>query len=196
MKNLFTALLSIVLFNAVAQDAVHARLNEAKGSYSAGNLEDARYSLQQSIAELDAVICKEIMAVLPKEVAGLKYLAEEDYVAGNAMGIVGSSVQRNYKNNDKTLNLTMMNNSPMLSMVTAFLTNPLFGNTADGSQKQIKIAGHKAVLQRNSEEDGSYTIQVPLNQSLLTLEYNKFTEPEAIKAAETINIGAIVEIIN
>lgn len=196
MKNLFTgALLSIIIFNAVAQDEVHARLNEAKGSHKAGNLEEARYSLQQSIAELDVLICKEIMAVLPTEAAGLSYVADDDYVSGNTLGIVGSSVQRNYQQEDKYVKFNLMNNSPMLSMITAFLTNPLFA-VADGSQKQIKIAGHKSVLQRNSEEDGSFTIQVPLNQSLLTFEYNKFTEQEAIKAAEAFNIAAIADIIN
>ena len=197
MKNLlilFICVLSTVPL--AAQDEVHAKLDEAKKSYSSGDLENARYSLQQSMAELDILLCKEVLAVLPTELGGLSYVAEEDNVSGSAL-IVGSSVERNYQEGEKSVKFHLMNNSPMLSMVTAFLTNPLFASTADGSQKQVKVSGHKAVLQNNNTEtNDSFTIQIPLNQSLLSLEFNEFTEQEALKVAETLNMADILEIIN
>ena len=196
MKNILILCLVLVGLQAMAQQEVHARLGEAKASYSAGEIEEARYALQQSIAELDVLICKEIIAILPTEISGLSYIAEDDYVAGNALGLVGSSVQRNYGGEEKSMNLNLMNNSPMMSMVTAFLTNPMFANAADGSQKQLKISGQKAVLQKNTEVEGDFTIQIPLNDSLLSLEFTNFNEQDAIAAAESINITGILEILN
>lgn len=185
------------IYNVNGQDQMSARLSEAKSSYSDGELENARYALQQSLAELDVIICREVLNVLPQEIGGLTYNESEDYISGNAMGIVGSSVERSYGTEEKNVKFNLMNNSPMLSMITAFLTNPLFANAADGSQKQIKIAGNKAVLQRNdTEANDSYTIQIPLNESLLTLEFYNFSEQEVIKLAESFNIPGIVEIIN
>lgn len=188
----------LLVFNyyVIAQDAVYAKLNEAKGSFTAGNLEDTRYALQQAIAELDVLVGREILNILPKQVSGLGYIESEDFIAGSAMEITGSSVQRNYKDEEKYIIFNLMNNSPMLSAVTSFLTNPLFANMSDGNQKQLKISGYKAVLQKNSEDAAAYTLQIPLNQSLLMLEFNKFNEQEAIKAAENFNITTIAEIVN
>lgn len=109
--------------------------------------------MQQALAELDKLVGQEILHILPKQIAGLNYIGSEDFVSGSAMGIGGSSIQRNYQDEKKYIHFNLMNNSPMLSAVTAFLTNPLFANMGDGNQKQLKVTGYKAVLQKTSEDE-------------------------------------------
>ena len=199
MKKIYLILFTFSLTTGLhAQEMVTAKISEASSSYTSGNLQDARYLLQQSLTELDVLICKEVMAILPSEIQGLQYNATEDYITGNAMGIIGSSVTRKYgEPEQKQIGFVFMNNSPMLTSITMFLTNPLLVNTADGSQKSIKVEGIKSIIQNNDlEKNNMYTIQIPLNQSLITLEFDQFSEAEAIKAAESFNISEIQEILN
>ena len=190
-----------ICLNTWAQDKVEENLSTAKNAYQDKNYEDARFALQQTLAELDIVIGKEILKKLPTELEDFSSNPDEDEVMGNAMGITGLNVNRTYSatgDDQNFVDLTIINNSPMLAGLTSFLTNPLFMNTADESRKSVKIQSYKAVLQKgeSSENTPSYDLQIPIAQSLMTMNFNGFDdENEVLRLANLIDIPGIAELL-
>ncbi len=95
MKKYF--LLAIVLFSAITLQEQDFAKNLADGrtSYSSGKLADAHFSLEQAILELDMIVGKEILGMLPKDFAEQATNAKEDAVAAN-VDFVGAIVHREY----------------------------------------------------------------------------------------------------
>jgi len=195
------AIVLILNLNSRAQDKVEENLSTAQNAYQDKNYEDARFALQQSLAELDIVISKEILKKLPTELEGYASNAEDDQVIGNSMGITGLNVNRTYGEKGNALqyvDLTIISNSPMLAGITSFLTNPLFMNMADESQKSVKIQSYKAVLQKgeSSDETPTYDLQIPIAQSLMSMNFNGFDdENEVLRLVNLIDLGGIAELL-
>ena len=195
------AIVLILNFNSRAQDKVEENLSTAQSAYQDKNYEDARFALQQSLAELDIVISKEILKKLPTELEGHTSNPEDDQVMGNTMGITGLNVNRTYGEKGDSLqyvDLNIISNSPMLAGITSFLTNPLFMNMADESQKSVKIQSYKAVLQKgeSSDEIPTYDLQIPIAQSLMTMNFNGFDdENEVLRLVNLIDLGGIAELL-
>src|SRR3954454_1849810 len=96
----------------------------AKASYSSGKLEDAHFALQQMLVEMDITIGKEVIKLLPEKMDTLKVNIKEDNVNGN-VGFVGATIHRSYGMGTKKAEIEIVNNSPLLGTLNAFLTNPL-----------------------------------------------------------------------
>ncbi len=186
----------------MSQDKVEENLSTARDAYQSKSYEDTRFALQQTLAELDVVIGKEILKKLPTELEGLSSTPESDAVMGNAMGLTGLNVNRTYSepgNAEHFVDLTILNNSPMLAGITSFLTNPLFMNSADESQKSVKIQTYKGVLQKEESTENrpaSYDLQIPIAQSLMSMNFNGFdNENEVLRLANLINIPDIADLL-
>jgi len=71
------------------------------------------------------------------------------------------------------------------------------GNSADGDRKVLKIQGYKSVLNRNENtETGKtgYSLQIPMNNTLFTLEMDETTENEIQSLANAIPLSQIAQI--
>ena len=199
MKLVYTFLSILFLtFNiARAQDDVEKYISDAKSAYGSGNLQDARFALEQTLQAIDVVIGKEILKILPTRLNKYDCDEKQDYVMGNSGGLTGLSVTRNYfdkSDSSKTLNISILNNSPMIATLNAFMTNPMFMNTSGGTQKVVRVAGYKSVLNKKMDEDiqTGYELQVPFGQSLMTFSCEGVTnESEMISMAEKVDIKAI-----
>ncbi len=195
MKKIYIAILCLAgAIQLQAQD-FSSTIADAKSSYKAGNLEEARFALQQSLAEVDKEIGKEILKLLPTSLAGLSYVADDDNVSGASSAFGGLFVHRFYGDTTKSVNIDLMDNSPMLAGINALLAMPMIMNSGDGSQKVIKVSGYKALLQRQDSGEGTitgYTIQIPFNQSLFTVNFDgAFTESEATSAASSLPVSDV-----
>jgi hypothetical protein len=204
MKN--SKIILILLFwgglplSLLAQEDVMQYLSEAKSSYGAGNLQDARFSIQQSLQALDVIIGKEILKIMPLEMNPFVCNETEDNVVGNIAGITGLSVSRNYYDKSdslKYLNIMINNNSPMLASLNAMMTNPLLMNSADGSQKVTRVSGYKGVLTKRTDNDkhSGYDLQISINQTLVTYNCEGITrEADMIALAEKLDLKAIASL--
>jgi hypothetical protein len=181
--------------NASAQDFT-VRLNEADKAYSSGDLESARFSLQQALAELDQVLGREVLNMLPKTMDNVPAIEEDDNVTGNATGFTGMYVNRTYENDEQRVNIELIDDSPLIASLNTILSMPTFMGAGDPNQKRIKIHGYKSLLNRSVDDSTgieSYEIQIPFNKSLLTFKSIGFNdEDKVIKMAETIPLEAIV----
>ncbi|MDA0195467.1 MAG: hypothetical protein O2887_16765 [Bacteroidetes bacterium] len=194
MKFIASIVVLLIVSQVRAQD-VSAKLDEAASAYSSDDLENTRFSLQQSLAELDALVGQEILKMLPTELAGNSYDETGDEVTGGS-GLTGVFVNRTYAGEIKTVRIELVSDSPMISMLSGFLTNPLFASMADGNRKSIKIDSYKAILQKDETDPMHYEVQVPIDQSLFTIRYDGFEdESEVTSIANQIGIGKIAAML-
>lgn len=197
MKTLYTAIL-VLSINAFSfsQDLV-SHLNSAESSYKSGDNENARFELQQSLVELDKIIGEEILKILPQQLNGIDYDDQDDNVSGSILGYSGVYVNRSWMKDAEQISVEIITNSPMLSMVNSFLTNPLIAGMAkNDNQKVIKINGYKGMLTKDEMEEGSYDVQIPISDSMVTLNYDgAASEADVLKAANAIDLVAISKLI-
>jgi hypothetical protein len=194
MKTIYTLILIGCALIVNAQDFAK-NLSTAKSSYTSGDLENARFAMQQMITDLDILIGKDILKLLPAKMEAMASNASSDNVTANT-GLAGVMIHRDYGTAQKTCSIEIMNNSPLVTSLNAILAIPFMANSGDGSQKVIKINGYKAIMQKSVNTDDNttdFTVQVPLNSTLLTFSIPKSTEADAVRLANTIPVADIAK---
>lgn len=172
MKKLFV--LSIVVIAAcVAQGQDFKKeVATAKTAYKAGKLEEAHFALQQTLQQLDITIGKEVIKLLPEKMDTLKANVKEDNVTGN-VSFVGATIHRTYGLGAKKAQIEIVNNSPLLGTLNAFLTSPLLsGLASDGKSKVLKVQGFKSRLTKEDVGNAglsTYKLEIPLSNALISL---------------------------
>ena len=84
----------------------------------------------------------------------------------------------------------------MITSINAMLAIPFIGNSGDGKQKVVKIQGYKSVLNKNENEETGitgYTLQIPMNNTLFTLEMDETNESEIQSLANAIPLSKIAQ---
>jgi hypothetical protein len=169
----------------------------AKTAYASNKLEDAHFALLQALQEVDIIIGKEVLALLPAKMDTYSVNAADDNVMSNA-GLIGSTIHRTYGPND-AVDLSIIGNSPLISALNAFLNTPLLGGmmSKGGNNKIIKIQGYKGQLTRSDNGNGqtNYTIQIPLGSSLITFEAKNATDSQVMEWANTIPLESIAKLL-
>jgi hypothetical protein len=191
---LYTLAFTLITGAALAQD-FNKDLASAKTAYSGGNLEDARFAMQQMMNDIDMVIGREILKLLPAKMDAMTSDAKTDNVTANT-GLAGVLIHRDYGTGEQTCDIDIMGNSPLVASINAILAIPFVANSGD--QKVVKIAGYKGVLQKSVNTDAGptdYTLQIPLNSSLLTFKLPKTTEADVLRLANTIPVPQIAKMV-
>jgi hypothetical protein len=195
-KTMIFAMLVFLMtsFQMQAQN-VEAKLNEAASSYRSGDLENARFALQQALQEINQAIGTEILGMLPNEMNNMKKVETSDNVTGMSAGYAGLFVSREYSGENRNASLQIISDSPMVAGINALLSLPTFMAT-DPNQKRIKVAGYKALLNKSMDDQGivSYQLQLPFGSSLLTLDSTGISdEKEVTQMYETLPMEKIVK---
>ena len=85
----------------------------------------------------------------------------------------------------------------MINSLNAILSMPVIGGMMrDENQKMVKIQGYKSILtkQVNSETGKTnYELQIPMNNTLVTVKMDDSNEGEITAAANTIPLSKIVQ---
>lgn len=191
-------LLAAVLFSAITLQAQDfgKNISDAKASYTSGKLADAHFSLEQAIQEIDMIVGKEILGMLPKDFNGQAVKMKDDQVAAN-VGFVGATVHREY--GDSGSQVEIISNSPMIATLNSFLNMPIMGGMMRNSTtKIVKVSGYKARLEKDGEnEDGSsnYTLQIPMKSALITVTAKKMDENKVLYFANNLPLDKIATLI-
>jgi hypothetical protein len=197
MKLIYTlTLIFLCTLNLFAQDFAK-NLATAKSSYASGDLENSRFAMQQMMTEIDMAIGREVLKLLPAKLESMAANTKADNVTVNT-GLTGVIIHRDYGTGEKISNIDIMGNSPLVASLNAILQLPFMGNSSDGTQKVIKIEGYKGMLQKTVDSETNktdYTLQIPLNATLLTLVVPNSTEAEVIKMANTIPVSQIAKMV-
>jgi hypothetical protein len=194
MKKIIFVTVFITMVAVLKAQEFNAQLTTAKTAYASGKLDDSRFAMQQMLQEIDIILGKEVIKLLPAKLEDKTANVARDKVTGTS-GWVGVMIHRDYGADDKNVNLEIISNSPMLAGINALLSLPLVGNSGDS--KVIRIAGYKALVQKNGEADKpEFTVQVPMNSSLLTLTAPVgYTQDQVIKMANAIPVDKIAKML-
>ncbi len=197
MKNIFLLLfLSLTTAVLSAQEELNAQLAEAKTQYAAGDLEATRFALQQSLNELYILMGQKILDEMPQQVGELTALEDEDAYNGYNLGFTGVYIDRTYQNEagDQSIQVNLIYDSPLLSGLNSFLATPLMAMAS--GRKMVKIDGYKTVLEDEEADEGTFVLNTPFGQSLLTMTFDGFeNENEVVGLANQIPIATIVKIV-
>lgn len=201
MKKYSIILLSVFLAafasQALAQE-VDKHLNEAKSAYAAGQLDAARFALQQAMNEVDLAIGKEILKVLPAKMGQCQVVAAEDNVSFGAGGYAGLYLNRTYRADEQNhIEVQIIGDSPLLAGVNAILSLPLIG-AGDPNQKRIRVGNYRALMQKSTDSEGivSWDVQVPFGSSLMTVQFrNNADEKTATDLANTIPVEQVARLL-
>lgn len=197
MKKIIICIITILFITTslFAQEFA-SNITTAKNAYSQGKLEEAHFALQQAMQQIDMIIGKEVLKLLPATMDTLSVNTKEDNVSSN-VGFVGATIHRSYGMFNKKAELSIISNSPMVSMLNTFLNTPMLGNMNDGNSKTIKVQGYKARLERKDNGDSkySYELQVPLGSALITFTVDDSNEKEMLALVNTIPLQQIAKLI-
>lgn len=184
----------ITSFSATAQD-FDKNLATARSSYSSGNLEDARFAMEQMLHDLDMAIGKEILKMLPAKMGSLASDPKQDNLTGGSGMATGLFVHRTYGATPKIADLEIVNNSPLMNSIGTILNTPILGGMMrDENQKVIKIQGYKSLLNKSLDSETgktNYELQIPINNTLVMLKVDDTTESEITGFANTIPLAKI-----
>lgn len=191
----FTMIFSVIIVSA--QTDFKSNVASARTAYSAGNLEDAHFSLQQALGDLDIIIGKEVLKILPAQLDALNANTANDHVTAN-VGYIGATIHRDYGAADKKAEIEIISNSPLISSLNAILNAPLIGGLMrDENNKTVKVQGYKARLERTDNGNGKYTykLDIPFSSALLSLSVDNSTETEILNMANKIPLQDIAKLI-
>lgn len=192
--------ISILLFTsfaAVAQDFAKA-ITTAKSSYAAGKLEETHFALQQAMQEIDIIIGKEVLKLLPLKMDTLSSNPKDDNVSSN-VGYIGATIHRSYGKMNKMVDISIISNSPMIATINTFLNTPMLGGMmSDGKTKNVKVQGYKARLEKqdgSTPELNDYELQIPLGSALITFKVDDCTDTQIMNLINTIPLQQIAKLI-
>lgn len=196
MKVIRIAIAIILVSQFVLAQEFDKNISTAKSAYASGNLQDSRFAMEQMLRDLDMAIGREILKMLPTKVGTLNVNDKEDDVTGS--GGVGLYVNRHYGVDPKRASIEIINNSPLITSLNAVLSMPVIGGMMrDENQKIIRVQGYKSILNKQVNTDTgktNYELQIPMNNTLLTLRMDDTTESEITTAANAIALAKIVQI--
>ena len=197
MKKIFYTLTLIICSTVLlrAQD-FDKNIATARSSYGSGNLQDARFAMEQMLRDLDIQIGKEILKLLPTQMGALAASTKDDNVNGS--GGVGLFVHRSYGTLAKRADLEIINNSPLMNGINAILSMPVLGGMMrDENQKQVKVQGYKSLLTKTVDSETgktNYELQIPMNNTLVTLKVNDTNESEITGWGNSIPLSKIQQL--
>lgn len=196
MKKIYIIVLALIATTNLSAQDFDKNIASARSNYSSGNLHDSRFAMEQILRDLDVAIGKEILKLLPAKIGTLNANVAEDNLTGTG-AYVGLYVSRNYAASGKQGSIEIINNSPLITSLNAMLNMPLVGGMmVNENQKTIKVQGYKSIVTKNANaETGKtdYELQIPMNNTLVTVKMNDTTEAEITAAANTIPLAKIVQ---
>lgn len=196
MKKIIITTIAIYLAAALQAQDFKADITTAKTAYAANKLEDAHFALQQALSEIDMIIGKEVLKLLPQKMDTANVNIKDDHVNSN-VGFAGATVHRSYGKSQKA-EVELISNSPLIGTLNTLMNMPMMGGMArDENNKTVKVQGYKARLekQNDSNDETNYVLQIPFSSALLTFTVRNTTEKDILKLADTLPLDQIAKLI-
>ncbi len=198
MKKIIILIIVAYCANAAEAQDFNKEIATARTSYTANKLEDAHFALQQALSEIDIITGKQVLKLLPSQLGTMNANTKDDNVFSN-VGFVGATIHRTWGQGTQTANLDIIDNSPLITTLNAFLNMPFGGMMNSSTSKMEKVQGYKGRL--NTDGAGSvagtsnYTLQIPLNTALITFTINNTTDTQVLAFANSLPLAQIAKLI-
>lgn len=202
MKSIALFLLAaFIALNVMGQGQAETFIKEAQDYLAKKDYKQAQLSLQDAVNDLNMTIAAELAKSLPAEINGLTAEGEGN-VSGGAVGMMGGgfTITKRYQhptNKDNNAEVQIMANSPVLTSLNMYLTNP---SMMGAEYKSVRVGGTQRAIMKSEMQDAyddkgnstkirSSEIQIPLSQTLITINANGFaTEQDELAFANKLDI--------
>ena len=193
----YSILIPILFFTLALQAQDFSKdIADAKTAYSSGKLAEAHFSLEQAVQEIDMIVGKEVLKLLPDKMSDQPANSKDDQVSAN-VGFVGATIHRDYGTTGSQIEI--ISNSPLITSLNAFLNMPFVGGMMRNSTtKVVKIQGYKSRLEKQGDNENgkpNYQLQIPFKSALITVTANGMDENSVMSFANTIPLDKIAALI-
>jgi hypothetical protein len=193
MKRNSILIIAMLVTASVFGQEFDKNLASARTAYGSGNLQDARFAMEQMLRDLDMAIGREILKMLPVKLGAMPVNEKEDNVSG--AGGLGLYVDRTYGTAPKNARIEIINNSPLLTGINAILSMPVLGGMMTSeNQKTVKVQGYKALLNKNVNSETQkidWELQIPINNTLFSVKGYDCAEADVMQWAAAIPLQKI-----
>ena len=197
-KIILFSLAALISLRATGQSQAENFIKEAQDFLVKKEYKQAILSLQDAINDINTMLAKQVAESLPAEINGLKADGEGE-VSTAGMGMMGGGMQitKRYRHETSQQNeaeVQILANSPMLSTLSMYLTNPAM---LGPGYKSVRVGTGRAILKTEMQDNGSgqmrsTEIQIPLGQTLITIRANGFaTEQDELAFATKLDLEKI-----
>jgi len=197
-KLILLSIATLIGFRASGQSQAETFIKEAQDYLAKKEYKQAQLSLQDAINDINMLLAQQVAESLPGEINGLKADGENEINTGS-MGMIGGGMQvtKRYRNETMQENeaeVQILANSPMLTTMNMYLTNP--GMLGPG-YKSVRVGTNRAILKTETQESEgkkmrSTEIQIPMGQTLITIRANGFaTEQDELAFATKLELEKI-----
>lgn len=193
------ALLAIAMFAGAAQaDAVTDAMAAAQQAYGGNDLKEASTQLQTALAAVNQQLIELLINALPDPPAG--WTAEEpEGIDASAVGagyFATLFVSRDYETPEGSqIELSISANSPMLTSLRMFLSNPMLIAMSDETgMKQVEACGFDAIEHFG---DGTFETHVLGGEAtLISFQGSRASDEERIRTlVGATDCGTIVNLV-
>lgn len=192
---LILAVFSVVIFAFSATsyaDDVTDYIKEALQYYKDGQFSDSIDSLNFAEQLIQQKKSSGLETFLPEPLKGWTAEAATSQAASSAMLGGGITAERTYNKGDRSIEIQIMADSPMLQGVMMMMSNPMFAG-ADGG-KMERIRKQKAMIKFNpSSKKGEIQIVVA-NRFLVSIEGQKISKKELKDYAKAIDYNKMAQL--
>jgi hypothetical protein len=184
MKTLRLALAVLALSPvALRADEIEDAINSALKLYKEGKLSEATTGLQNAVNLLGEKRGTSLSSALPDEIKGWKGGKIESASLAALGG--GNTIERDYRKDEKKATVSIAADSPMLSQVSSFLSNPALGGLLGIKQKKVgdltaMVHAKEGLLQ-----------MVVNNRFLVQIQGKKLTEEELADLAGGVKVEVL-----
>lgn len=191
-----TQLIALAVTLALAQpalgDEVTDQMDAARKAYASGELRTAVDTLNFAVAKIQEQITGRLLQLLPEPLPGWQADPAQSESAGIAAMITGTNLSRRYYRADGAeVSLSLMADSPLLPMLTMFMSSP-FMMQADPGTKPYSLKGQRGLL-KHSPDSTEYEASLMVgNRILVQGKGSGLTDEKAVQQyLEALDLDAI-----
>lgn len=194
---------TLICLRVTGQSNAETYIKEAQDYLAKKEYKQAQLSLQDAINDINTVLAAQISEALPDEINGLRSDGDDE-INTASMGMIGGGMQITKRYHHESIEeneaeVQIIANSPMLSSMTMFLTNP---SMMGPDYKSVRVGTIRAILKTEMQDfylDNGSTkkirsteIQIPLSQTLVTINASGFsTEQDELAFAVKLDLEKI-----
>lgn len=189
MKVIATTTLAcaLALSTTTWADEITDAVDEAMNAYKDGQFSEAVSQLDYAAGLIRQKKAEGILAVFPDPLSGWSAEDAESQAAGGMMMGGGITANRSYSKGDMSISIELVTDSPLLQSMMGMFNNPSLITMSGG--KLIKIQGHKAIL--NGQSQDPEVILIVDGNAMFTLRANGASEDDVKAYGEALNLEAL-----
>jgi hypothetical protein len=169
MKTIKIALagLCLLALPALGQaDDIEEQIQRGVKAYQDGQHREAIQELQFAISQLQELLNKEYLTLLPAPPAGWEAEDSEAQTMPAAILGGGTSISRSYLRGEERMEITMMADSPLLASLSMMLSNPAM-LAAGGNVRPYRYESYRGIIEK--QDNGAEISLLVANRVLVKL---------------------------